>query len=90
MKRDSETQGLPCLMKSAELCSENFAKIAMAPKRCIIAHFFKMIILYHKSLSFILFATMLSNTFEFKTYTFAPQLKTVDKLFLYCYNVENY
>ena len=26
------------------------------------------------------------NTFEFKTYTFAPQLKTVDKLFLYCYN----
>ncbi len=26
------------------------------------------------------------NTFEFKTNTFAPQLKTVDKLFLYCYN----
>ena len=30
------------------------------------------------------------NNFEFKTDTFATQLKTVDKLFLYCYNVENY
>ena len=30
------------------------------------------------------------NTFEFKTDTFAPQPKTVDKLFLYCYNKENY
>ncbi len=26
------------------------------------------------------------NILEFKTDTFAPQLKTVDKLFLYCYN----
>ena len=35
-------QGSPCLMESAEQCSENFEKIAMAPKRCIIAHFYKV------------------------------------------------
>ena len=37
-----------------------------------------------------LLVTVLLNTFEFKINTFAVQLKTVDKLFLYCYNVENY
>ena len=38
-------QGLPCLMKSAELCSENFEEITMAPQRCIIAHFSELFLL---------------------------------------------
>ena len=43
--RNSLAQGLPCLMKSAELCSENFEKIAIAQKRCIIVHFYKVVML---------------------------------------------
>ena len=31
-----------------------------------------------------------TNTFAFKNDTFAQSAKTVDKLFLYCYNVKNY
>ena len=45
-----ETQGLPCLMLSAVRSFENFEKNAMAPHRCIIAHFYKVVVQCKKSI----------------------------------------
>ena len=58
--------------------------------RCIIAHFCRMVVLRQKYYYIISSVTVPLNTFAFKIDTFAQSLKTVDNLFLYCYNVEKF